>query len=61
VDTAASSRYQERYFNFYDPRLMGCAWHSSPQAEHIAMFFRLLAVCHTVIPDGPQVWCGVVC
>lgn len=30
-------------------------WHTAPDAPRIEMFFRLLAVCHTVIPDGEQV------
>ena len=28
-------------------------WESDPDAGHIREFFRLLAVCHTVIPEGP--------
>lgn len=28
---------------------------ADPDAPTVEMFFRLLAVCHTVIPDGPMV------
>jgi phospholipid-transporting ATPase len=28
-------------------------WEADPDAGHIREFFRLLAVCHTVIPEGP--------
>ncbi|KAG2453311.1 hypothetical protein HYH02_001535 [Chlamydomonas schloesseri] len=48
-----AARYRERFFNFYDERLMGEAWYSAKDPATIEMFFRLLAVCHTVIPDGP--------
>ncbi|GLC46232.1 hypothetical protein PLESTM_001843200 [Pleodorina starrii] len=80
-----AAAYRERYFNFYDERLLGGAWMPSPTTaittttttggsggsggssgtarspsrgpqadpEIIEMFFRLLAVCHTVIPEGP--------
>ncbi|MEW5306198.1 MAG: hypothetical protein WDW36_008682 [Sanguina aurantia] len=46
-------RYHEQYFNFYDRRLMGAAWTGVQDPDTTEMFFRLLAVCHTVIPDGP--------
>ncbi|KAG2453313.1 hypothetical protein HYH02_001537 [Chlamydomonas schloesseri] len=48
-----AAKYRERFFNFYDERLMGEAWYSAKDPATIEMFFRLLAVCHTVIPDGP--------
>lgn len=50
-----ADRYRERFFNFYDLRLMSGAWQKLDTAPTVEMFFRLLAVCHTVIPDGPQV------
>eukprot|EP00798_Chlamydomonas_sp_ICE-L_P023701 gene23701-9242_t len=53
IDIAAAEPFRERFFNFYDKRLMAGSWYSSPDKETIEMFFRLLAVCHTVIPDGP--------
>ncbi|KAG2495688.1 hypothetical protein HYH03_006288 [Edaphochlamys debaryana] len=46
-------KWRERFFNFYDERLMGDAWFTAKDPETVEMFFRLLAVCHTVIPDGP--------
>ena len=39
-------------FNFKDARLEGDKWRSLPDAEHIRDFFRILGVCHTVIPEG---------
>ncbi|GIL71194.1 hypothetical protein Vretimale_17772 [Volvox reticuliferus] len=47
-----AAKFRERYFNFYDDRLMGDAWFTAKDSDTIEMFFRLLAVCHTVIPDG---------
>ena len=49
-----AAQWRERFFNFYDERLMGKAWFTAHDPVTIEMFFRLLAVCHTVIPDGPQ-------
>jgi phospholipid-transporting ATPase len=51
---------QEKGFNFRDARLLaedkpGAAaltWRDSPDAGAIRSFFQLLAVCHTVIPEG---------
>ncbi|GFR43003.1 hypothetical protein Agub_g4002, partial [Astrephomene gubernaculifera] len=48
-----ATKCRERFFNFYDDRLMGDAWYSAHDPATVEMFFRLLAVCHTVIPDGP--------
>ncbi len=48
-----AARYRERYFNFYDKRIMDAAWTHEADPATTEMFFRLLAVCHTVIPDGP--------
>ncbi|MEW5306196.1 MAG: hypothetical protein WDW36_008680 [Sanguina aurantia] len=45
--------YREQYFNFFDTRLMGTAWCGEQDPETLEMFFRMMAVCHTVIPDGP--------
>lgn len=46
----------EKGFNFTDPRLMGpngeLTWMGTPDADKIKKFFQLLAVCHTVIPEG---------
>ncbi|PNH05393.1 Phospholipid-transporting ATPase 3 [Tetrabaena socialis] len=48
-----AAQYRERFYNFYDARLMGDAWNSAHDPGTVEMFFRLLAVCHTVVPDGP--------
>ncbi|CAI9113448.1 OLC1v1014052C1 [Oldenlandia corymbosa var. corymbosa] len=38
-------------FNFEDERIMHGNWIHEPHADVIQKFFRLLAICHTVIPD----------
>ncbi|RDX96739.1 putative phospholipid-transporting ATPase 4, partial [Mucuna pruriens] len=38
-------------FGFEDDRLMNCNWLKEPNADDILMFFRILAVCHTAIPE----------
>lgn len=38
-------------FNFQDSRLMNGNWVLEPQPEVIQMFFRILAVCQTAIPE----------
>lgn len=53
-DKSHPNPFRERFCNFNDPRLLGGAWMREPHAKEIADFFRLLAVCHTVIPDGPD-------
>lgn len=55
IDEAVGEKYRENYFNFYDSRLMDGAWKQKDDPKRIEMFFRLLAVCHTVIPSGEQV------
>lgn len=52
ADEEADNKYREPYFNFYDNRLMGVEWAKQPNIELTIEFFRLLALCHTVIPDG---------
>ncbi|GMH35862.1 hypothetical protein BSKO_03730 [Bryopsis sp. KO-2023] len=48
-------RIKEPYFNFYDRRLLKGKWVTERNPSTIRHFFRLLAVCHTVIPDGERV------
>ncbi|KAG1671350.1 hypothetical protein FOA52_002960 [Chlamydomonas sp. UWO 241] len=49
------AKYKERFFNFFDSRLMEAAYaKSEADPTGIEMFLRMLAVCHTVIPDGPE-------
>jgi phospholipid-translocating ATPase len=38
-------------FNFTDERIMDGNWVNEPHADVIEKFFRLLAVCHTAIPE----------
>lgn len=38
-------------FNFKDERIMAGNWVNEPRSDAIQRFFRLLAVCHTAIPD----------
>ena len=52
VENPGLKKYHERFFNFYDERLMEQSWTKEKEREVIEMFFRLLAVCHTVIPEG---------
>ena len=42
----------ETGFNFKDTRIMGGKWINEEHSEELLQFFRLLAVCHTVIPEG---------
>ncbi|KAH7279146.1 hypothetical protein KP509_37G007200 [Ceratopteris richardii] len=44
----------EKYFNFDDDRLMRGAWRNEPNPELCKEFFRCLAVCHTVLPEGDE-------
>ncbi|KAK7304651.1 hypothetical protein VNO77_42536 [Canavalia gladiata] len=38
-------------FNFTDERIMNGHWVNEPHADVIQKFFRLLAICHTAIPE----------
>ncbi|KAK7255624.1 hypothetical protein RIF29_29039 [Crotalaria pallida] len=38
-------------FGFEDSRLMNGNWLKEPDADVLALFFRILAVCHTAIPE----------
>ncbi|ANM64919.1 ATPase E1-E2 type family protein / haloacid dehalogenase-like hydrolase family protein [Arabidopsis thaliana] len=38
-------------FNFWDERIVDGQWINQPNAELIQKFFRVLAICHTAIPD----------
>lgn len=42
----------EPSFNFRDPRLERGEWHKRPDAHITRDFFRVLAVCQTVVPEG---------
>lgn len=41
-------------FNLKDERLMDGQWVKEPNAEVIRLFFRILAVCHTAIPEEDE-------
>ncbi|XP_030499413.1 phospholipid-transporting ATPase 3 isoform X3 [Cannabis sativa] len=43
---------QEKGFNFDDARLMRGAWRNEPNPDLCKEFFRCLAICHTVLPEG---------
>ncbi|XP_012855220.1 PREDICTED: LOW QUALITY PROTEIN: putative phospholipid-transporting ATPase 9 [Erythranthe guttata] len=38
-------------FNFDDERIMNGNWVNGPRSDVVEKFFRLLAICHTAIPD----------
>ncbi|XP_057455150.1 probable phospholipid-transporting ATPase 4 isoform X2 [Lotus japonicus] len=44
-------RYAIKGFGFEDDRLMNGNWLREPNADVILLFFRILAVCHTAIPE----------
>lgn len=52
TDTAAAKQWRAPAFNFYDRRLLGGAWRHEARPDIAREFFRVLAVCHTVIPNG---------
>lgn len=52
ADTKVAQQWRAPSFNFYDKRLLGGAWRDEARPDIICEFFRVLAVCHTVIPDG---------
>ncbi|KAE9614624.1 putative phospholipid-translocating ATPase [Lupinus albus] len=45
---------QEKGFNFDDARLMRGAWRNEPNPDFCKEFFRCLAICHTVLPEGEE-------
>lgn len=61
ADEDSDNKFREQYFNFYDARLMGVEWAKQPNVELTTEFFRLLALCHTVIPDGELVGGAQTC
>lgn len=50
----SSHAVQEKGFNFDDPRLMQGAWRDEPNPDICKEFFRCLAICHTVLPEGDE-------
>jgi phospholipid-translocating ATPase len=45
------SRKSIRGFNFRDERIMNGKWVKEPHSDIIQKFFRVLAICHTAIPE----------
>ncbi|KAG9449609.1 hypothetical protein H6P81_009574 [Aristolochia fimbriata] len=50
----SSASIREKGFNFEDARLMRGAWKNEPDPETCMEFFRCLAICHTVLPEGDE-------
>ncbi|KAI4314247.1 hypothetical protein L6164_027175 [Bauhinia variegata] len=44
----------EKGFNFDDTRIMRGAWRNEPNPDICQEFFRCLAICHTVLPEGDE-------
>lgn len=49
--TADDSKAPKKGFNFRDERLMNGQWVKEPNSDVIQKFFRVLAICHTAIPE----------
>ena len=54
ADATAAKQWRAPAFNFYDARLLGGAWRGEARPDIVREFFRVLSVCHTVIPDGER-------
>lgn len=52
--TEMTERPTIKGFNFKDDRLMNGNWLKEPHADMILMFFRILAICHTAIPEQDE-------
>ncbi|XP_020276843.1 phospholipid-transporting ATPase 3 isoform X2 [Asparagus officinalis] len=50
----SSKTVVEKGFNFDDARLMRGAWRNERDPETCKEFFRCLAICHTVLPEGEE-------
>lgn len=54
VVTSSDSKDQKpaiKYFSFEDSRLTGGNWLNEPHRDDILLFFRILGICHTAIPE----------
>ncbi|KAF6146186.1 hypothetical protein GIB67_005834, partial [Kingdonia uniflora] len=49
-----ATRVNEKGFNFDDARLMLGAWRNERNPDACKEFFRCLAICHTVLPEGDE-------
>ncbi|KAF6170451.1 hypothetical protein GIB67_036225 [Kingdonia uniflora] len=50
-DDSADRKSSIKGFNFVDERIMHGKWLKEPRADVILKFLRLLAICHTAIPE----------
>ncbi|CAM0957021.1 unnamed protein product [Alopecurus aequalis] len=50
----SATAIHEKGFNFDDARIMCGAWRNEPNHEACMEFFRCLAICHTVLPEGEE-------
>ncbi|XP_021747972.1 phospholipid-transporting ATPase 3-like [Chenopodium quinoa] len=50
----SANAIQEKGFNFDDVKLMRGAWRNEPNPDLCKEFFRCLAICHTVLPEGDE-------
>ncbi|XXG48466.1 hypothetical protein AAC387_Pa02g2908 [Persea americana] len=50
----SAAAVHEKGFNFDDARLMHGAWRNERDPETCKEFFRCLAICHTVLPEGDE-------
>ncbi|CAK7332719.1 unnamed protein product [Dovyalis caffra] len=50
----SATAVQEKGFNFDDHRIMRGAWRNEPNSDTCKEFFRCLAICHTVLPEGDE-------
>ncbi|XP_071741463.1 putative phospholipid-transporting ATPase 9 [Rutidosis leptorrhynchoides] len=50
-DNDAYSHLTVKGYNFEDERIVNGRWVNEPHSDVIQKFFRLLAICHTAIPD----------
>ncbi|TYI51742.1 hypothetical protein E1A91_D12G197700v1 [Gossypium mustelinum] len=51
IEDSADANPAIKGFNFKDERIMNGNWVNEPRADVIQKFFRLLAICHTAIPE----------
>ncbi|XP_010255676.1 PREDICTED: phospholipid-transporting ATPase 3-like [Nelumbo nucifera] len=50
----SANAVHEKGFNFDDARLMRGAWRNECNPDTCKEFFRCLAICHTVLPEGDE-------
>ncbi|KAJ7560113.1 hypothetical protein O6H91_04G114100 [Diphasiastrum complanatum] len=49
---STQNRPKVKSFNFFDTRLLGGNWMKKDDAATIRIFFQILSLCHTAIPEG---------